>query len=39
MRGKSALWAKFDEGDGMMFDFFKYYLYIPEGEDELKIIR
>ena len=39
MRGKSALWAKFGEGDEMMFDFFKFYLYIPEGEDELVMIR
>ncbi|MDN3673501.1 hypothetical protein QWY99_10590 [Flavobacterium branchiarum] len=39
MREKSALWAKFDEGDGLMADFFKYYLYIPEGEYELEILR
>lgn len=39
MRGKSALWAKYDEGDGMMADYLKYYLYIPEGETELKILR
>ncbi|PXY40617.1 hypothetical protein DMB65_11965 [Flavobacterium cheongpyeongense] len=39
MRGKSALWAKFDEGDGMIADFFKIYLYIPEGKDELEILR
>ena len=39
MRGKSALWAKFGEGDEMMFDFFKFYLYIPNGEDELVMIR
>ena len=38
-RGESALWAKFDEGDGEMLDFFKFYLYIPEGEDELVMIR
>ncbi|WP_163408085.1 hypothetical protein [Flavobacterium ajazii] len=39
MRGKSALWAKFGEGDEMMLDFFKFYLYIPEGEEELVMIR
>ncbi|MCP2028709.1 hypothetical protein L1276_003880 [Flavobacterium sp. HSC-32F16] len=38
-RGESALWAIFDEGDGEMLDFFKFYLYIPEGEDELVMIR
>ncbi|AXB56064.1 hypothetical protein [Flavobacterium fluviale] len=37
MRGKSALWSKFDEN--RTADFLKYYLYIPEGEDELKILR
>ncbi len=37
MRGKSALWAKFDKN--RTADFLKYYLYIPEGEDELKILR
>ncbi|CAD0002093.1 hypothetical protein [Flavobacterium chungangense] len=39
LRGESALWAKFDEGDGMVADFLQYYLYIPEGEDELVILR
>ncbi|MCP2028710.1 hypothetical protein L1276_003881 [Flavobacterium sp. HSC-32F16] len=39
MKDKSALWAKFDEGDGMMADFLQYYLYIPEGKDELEILR
>jgi hypothetical protein len=39
LRGESALWAKVDEGDGEMGDFFKFYLYIPEGEDELEILR
>lgn len=38
-RGESALWAIFDEGDGEMIDFLKLYLFIPEGEDELVIIR
>ncbi|WP_163408087.1 hypothetical protein [Flavobacterium ajazii] len=39
LKGESALWAKFDEGDGIMLDFLQYYLYIPEGEDELVILR
>ncbi|MCP2028706.1 hypothetical protein L1276_003877 [Flavobacterium sp. HSC-32F16] len=39
MTGKSALWAKFDEGDGTIADFFKIYLYIPKGKDELEILR
>ncbi|MBF4519561.1 hypothetical protein IRZ71_24755 [Flavobacterium sp. ANB] len=39
LRGESALWAKLDEGDGVMADFFQYYLYIPEGKDELEILR
>ncbi|PXY40616.1 hypothetical protein DMB65_11960 [Flavobacterium cheongpyeongense] len=39
LRGESALWAKLDEGDGIMADFLQYYLYIPEGEDELEILR
>lgn len=39
LKGESALWAKFDEGDGMMADFLKYYLYIPEGKTELEILR
>lgn len=38
-RGESALWAKFNEDDSMMADFFKLYLYIPEGKDELEILR
>lgn len=37
-RGESALWAKFDD-NGEIDDFFKFYLYIPEGEDELVMIR
>ncbi|WP_294960969.1 hypothetical protein [uncultured Flavobacterium sp.] len=37
MRGKSALWAKFDKN--RTADFLKYYLYIPEKESELKILR
>lgn len=39
LRGESALWAEFDEGNGMMADFLQCYLYIPEGEDELVILR
>jgi len=37
LKGESALWAKYDKD--RMADFLKYYLYIPEGEDELKILR
>ncbi|GEM_PF-2157635 len=31
--------GKFDEGDGLMADFLKYYLYLPERQNELKILR
>ncbi|MFG4000858.1 hypothetical protein [Flavobacterium aquidurense] len=37
LEGESALWAKYDKD--RMADFLKYYLYIPEGETELKILR
>ncbi|WP_031456931.1 hypothetical protein [Flavobacterium chungangense] len=37
-RGESALWVKFDD-NGEIDDFFKFYLYIPQGEDELVMIR
>ncbi len=37
LKGESALWAKYDKD--RMADFLTYYLYIPEGEDELKILR
>ncbi|MHC0444265.1 hypothetical protein ACWA1F_02580 [Flavobacterium sp. 3-218] len=37
LKGESALWAKYDKD--RMADFLKYYLYIPEGETELKILR
>jgi len=37
LKGESALWAKYDKD--RMADFLTYYLYIPEGEDEFKILR
>lgn len=37
LKGESALWAKYDKD--RMADFLKYYLYMPEGEDEFKILR
>jgi len=37
MRGKSALWAKFDKN--RTADFLKYYLYMPKGGTEFEIIR
>jgi hypothetical protein len=39
LRGESAIWGKYKEEGGTMATFRKYYLYIPEGENELKIIR
>ena len=39
LRGESALWAKYKEDGGTMVAFRKYYLYIPEGKDELEILR
>lgn len=39
MRGKSALWGKYKEGESTRAKYRKYYLYIPEGEMELKILR
>lgn len=39
LRGESAIWGKYKEDDGTMAAFRKYYLYIPEGENELKILR
>ncbi|WP_264552101.1 hypothetical protein [Flavobacterium sp. N2038] len=38
LRGKSALWGKF-EREGLRAKFRKYYLYIPDNESELKILR
>ncbi|MEO8239220.1 MAG: hypothetical protein ABI793_14570 [Flavobacterium sp.] len=39
LRGKSALWGKYNEDNSTIGDFIKYYLYIPEGKSELEILR
>lgn len=39
MRGKSALWGKYKDEESVRAKYRKYYLYIPEGETELKILR
>lgn len=39
MRGKSALWGKYKKGESVRAKYRKYYLYIPEGNDELVILR
>lgn len=39
MRGKSALWGKYKDGESVRAKYRKYYLYVPEGEEELKILR
>ncbi|GAA3762407.1 hypothetical protein [Flavobacterium ginsengiterrae] len=39
MRGKSVLWGKYKDEEAVRAKFRKYYLYIPEGENELKILR
>lgn len=39
LRGESALWGKYKEDGGTMATFRNYYLYIPEGKNELEIIR
>ncbi len=38
-RGKSALWGRYKDGETSLMKYRKYYLYIGEGEDELKILR
>lgn len=39
MRGKSALWGRYKDGETSLMKYRKYYLYIPEGDDEFKILR
>ncbi|MFC4476809.1 hypothetical protein [Flavobacterium chungangensis] len=39
MRGKSALWGKYKKDGSLRAKYRKYYLYIPEGKDELEILR
>ncbi|MHC0444267.1 hypothetical protein ACWA1F_02590 [Flavobacterium sp. 3-218] len=39
MRGKSALWGKYKDEESVRAKYRKYFLYIPEGETELKILR
>ncbi len=39
LRGKSALWGKYNQEGGLRAKFRKYYLYIPENKIELEILR